>query len=148
MTMMQTRGGRGAPRGNRPAQPAGRPRSFLVGTQDVLEGGDYDQTVSSGSGGYAAQSMIPWTLQATGWLARLWFYVTYTGTASTGVAANGPFNLFGTIQLNDSKNSTGNREKRTSKGDQSPGHRPQTGLRNTGLKVLSRLPRPEQSTYS
>lgn len=100
MTMVQGRGR--APRGGgpKPAAP-GRPRSFLVGTQDVLEGGDYDQTVTSATAGFAAQNMTPWTLQATGWLARLWFYCTYTTTGGTGVSANGPFNFFGTIQLND-----------------------------------------------
>lgn len=82
----------------------GRPRSFLVGTQDVLEGGDYDQTVSSGSGSFAATAMPPWTLQATGWLARLWFYFTYTTTAGTGLTADAPWNLIGTVQLNDVNN--------------------------------------------
>jgi hypothetical protein len=102
--MVMAQRGRAPRGGGRPQQTAGRPRSFLVGTQDVLEGGDYDQTVSSASGAFAAQSMIPWTLQATGWLARLWFYVTYSSTAGTGVTANGPFNFFGTIQLNDVNN--------------------------------------------
>lgn len=54
-----------------------KPRSFLVGTQNVLEGGDYDQTLTNQlTGG----SFTPWSLQATGWLAELLFYVTYTGT--------------------------------------------------------------------
>jgi hypothetical protein len=83
---------------------SGRPRSFLVGTQDVLEGGDYDQTVSSGSAGFAATAMPPWTLQATGWLARLWFLFTYTTSGGSGVAADGPFNFIGTVQLNDVNN--------------------------------------------
>ena len=93
-----------APRQNGASASPARPRSFLVGTQDVLEGGDYDQTVSSGTGPFPATSMPPWTLQATGWLARLWFLVTYTTTGGTGLAANGPFNIFGTIQLNDVNN--------------------------------------------
>jgi hypothetical protein len=89
-------------RGGNPGQQqsAGRPRSFLVGTQDVLEGGDYDQTVTNTAGG----SMTPWTLQATGWLARLWFYVTYTTTGGTALTADAPFILFSTVQLNDVNN--------------------------------------------
>lgn len=84
----------------------GRPRSFLVGTQDVLEGGDYNQTVSSGTGGFAATSMVPWTLQATGWLSRLWFQFNFSSTTSAAptLAADGPWNLVGTIQLNDVNN--------------------------------------------
>lgn len=78
----------------------GRPRSFLVGTQDVIESGDYNQTISSTAGG----ALTPWTLQATGWLARLWLLVTYTSTGGTGLQADGPFNIFGTIQLNDVNN--------------------------------------------
>jgi hypothetical protein len=82
----------------------GRARSFLVGTQNVEEGGDYDQTVSSGSGPFAATAMTPWTLQATGWLERLLFYFTYTTTGGTGISADGPFNFIGTVQLNDVNN--------------------------------------------
>ena len=83
------------------AQPgAGRPRSFLVGTQDVLEGGDYDQTFTNTAGG----SLQPWTLQATGWLARLWMRVDYTTTAGSAITADGPFNIFSSVQLNDVNN--------------------------------------------
>jgi hypothetical protein len=78
---------------------AGRPRSFLVGTQDVLEGGDYDQTITTITGG----AMQPWTLQGTGWLARLWLYVTYTSNGSA-LTADAPFILFNTLQLNDVNN--------------------------------------------
>jgi hypothetical protein len=78
----------------------GRPRSFLVGTQDVLEGGDYDQTFTNVAGG----AMLPWTLQATGWLARLWLYVTYTITGGTALTADAPFIMFANIQLNDVNN--------------------------------------------
>jgi hypothetical protein len=85
--------GRGAP-------TAGRPRSFLVGTQDVREGGDYDQTFANVAGG----ALPPWTLQATGWLARLWFLITYTTTGGTALTADAPFILFSTIQLNDVNN--------------------------------------------
>lgn len=89
----------------RPQQPpqrgggGGRPRSFLIGTQDVLEGGDYDQTFTNTAGG----SLQPWTLQATGWLARLWMRVDYTTTAGT-LAADSPFIIFSSIQLNDVNN--------------------------------------------
>src|SRR5215475_13767494 len=75
---------RPAQRGQQQAQA--RPRSFLIGTQDVLEGGDYDQTFTNTAGG----SLQPWTLQATGWLARLWLRVDYTTTAGT-LGADSPF---------------------------------------------------------
>ena len=78
----------------------GRKRSFLVGTQDVLEGGDYDQTFTNVSGG----ALPPWTLQGTGWLARLWFYVTYTTTGGSALTADAPYILFNTVQLNDVNN--------------------------------------------
>jgi len=81
------------------AQAQARPRSFLIGTQDVLEGGDYDQTFANTAGG----SMQPWTLQATGWLARLWLRIDYTTTAGT-LAADSPFIIFSSVQLNDVNN--------------------------------------------
>jgi len=90
--------------GGQPAKGAGRSRSFLVGTQMVYEGGDYDQTISSGVGSFAATPLPPWQLQSTGWLARLRFLFTYTSTAGTGVTADGPFNFIGTVQLNDVNN--------------------------------------------
>lgn len=85
-----------------PAKQGGssRKRSFLVGTQDVLEGGDYNQTLTNTSGG----SLTPWTLQGTGWLSRLWMYITYSTTGGTALTADAPFILFGTIQLNDVNN--------------------------------------------
>jgi hypothetical protein len=82
------------------AQGGGRKRSFLVGTQDVLEGGGYDQTLTNTAGG----ALPPWTLQGTGWLARLWFYVTYTTVGGSALTADAPFILFNTIQLNDVNN--------------------------------------------
>lgn len=85
--------------GARQAQGAPRPRSFLIGTQDVLEGGDYDQTFTNTAGG----SFQPWTLQATGWLARLWIRVDYTSTAGT-LGADSPFTIFSSVQLNDVNN--------------------------------------------
>ena len=83
-----------------PGQSGGRARSFLVGTQDVLEGGDYDQTSTQTAGG----SIQPWTLQATGWLARLWMRVDYSTTSGTALAADAPFNIFASVQLNDVNN--------------------------------------------
>jgi len=86
--------------GGAQVKSGGRKRSFLVGTQDVLEGGDYDQTFTNLSGG----SFQPWTLQGTGWLSRLWMYVTYTTTSATALTADAPFILFNTVQLNDVNN--------------------------------------------
>lgn len=80
-----------------------RPRSFLVGTQEVIEGQDYDQTVAT----YGA-SFPNWALTATGWLKGIWLDVTATtsGNAVAAVAAteNYPFNILGNIQLNDINN--------------------------------------------
>jgi hypothetical protein len=91
--------------GGTPAKTGGgRKRSFLVGTQNVYEGGDYDQTISSGTGSFAATPLPPWQLQSTGWLARLRFLMTFTSTGGTAATADGPFNLIGTIQLNDVNN--------------------------------------------
>ena len=95
MQLAKPQGGGGQQKGG-----GGRKRSFLVGTQDVLEGGDYDQTFTQVAGG----ALQPWTLQGTGWLSRLWFYVTYTTTGGTGLTADAPFILFNTIQLNDVNN--------------------------------------------
>lgn len=92
--------GGGAPQGRPKGQQGGRKRSFLVGTQDVLEGGDYDQTFTNTAGG----ALPPWTLQGTGWLARLWFYVTYSTTSGSALTADAPFILFNTVQLNDVNN--------------------------------------------
>jgi hypothetical protein len=91
------------PGGGQP-RPAGRARSFLVGTQNVYEGGDYDQTISSGVGAFAATPLPPWQLQSTGWLARLRFLFTWTTTGGTAATADGPFNFIGTVQLNDVNN--------------------------------------------
>jgi len=90
---------RGQPPARRQQQPA-RKRSFLVGTQDVLEGGDYDQTFTNTAGG----ALPPWTLQGTGWLGRLWFYFTYTTTGGTALTADAPAILVNTVQLNDVNN--------------------------------------------
>jgi len=77
-----------------------RPRSFLVGTQDVWEGNDYDQTYTATN----AQAGIPWALQATGWLRGLYLLVTGTGLTAGTVAADAPFNIFSNIELDDVNN--------------------------------------------
>jgi hypothetical protein len=84
-------------------QAAPQPRSFLVGTQEVIEGQDYDQSVAT----YGA-SFQPWAFTATGWLKGIWLdiLITVAGNAvATVVAAeNYPFNILGNIQLNDINN--------------------------------------------
>ena len=91
-----------------PAKPSGkqqapRPRSFLVGTQEVTEGQDYDQTVSVAGG-----SFPNWALTATGWLKGIWLDITGTtsgnAVATVTAAENYPFNILGNIQLNDINN--------------------------------------------
>jgi hypothetical protein len=77
-----------------------RPRSFLVGTQDVWEGGDYDQTYATAN----AQGGIPWALQATGWLRGLYLLVQGTGLTAGTTTADGPFILFSNIELDDVNN--------------------------------------------
>jgi len=96
------------PQGAGAKKPAGqqqqaRPRSFLVGTQSVLEGGDYDQTLTNALTGGSFQ---PWSLQATGWLAELIFFVTasFTTAAAPTFAADGPWNIFSNIELDDVNN--------------------------------------------
>jgi hypothetical protein len=77
-----------------------RPRSFLVGTQDVWEGGDYDQTYTA----TAAQGAIPWALQATGWLRGLYLLVQGTGLTAGTATADAPFIVFSNIELDDVNN--------------------------------------------
>jgi hypothetical protein len=77
-----------------------RPRSFLTGTQPVLEGGDYDNTYVMTN----VQNAAPWNLQATGWLRGLHLLCTGTGLTAGTVAADAPFNAFSNIQLNDVNN--------------------------------------------
>jgi hypothetical protein len=90
------------------AKPGGKQapvasRSFLVGTQEVTEGQDYDQTVAAYS-----TSFQPWSLTATGWLEGIWLdiAITVAGNAVVTVVANEnyPFNVLGNIQLNDINN--------------------------------------------
>jgi len=77
-----------------------RPRSFLVGTQDVWEGGDYDQTYTVTN----AQGAIPWALQATGWLRGLYLLIQGTGLTAGTATADAPFILFSNIELDDVNN--------------------------------------------
>jgi hypothetical protein len=77
-----------------------RPRSFLVGTQEVWEGGDYDQTYNATN----AQGAIPWALQATGWLRGLYLLVQGTGLTAGTATADGPFIIFSNIELDDVNN--------------------------------------------
>jgi hypothetical protein len=79
-----------------------RPRSFLVGTQTVLEGGDYDQTSTALTG----QAFQPWSLQATGWLAELVFLVTgtFTSAGTPTLTGDAPWILFSNIELDDVNN--------------------------------------------
>jgi hypothetical protein len=84
------------------AAPAVRPRSFLVGTQEVIEGGDYDSgavTIDT-----APHSLTPWSLQATGWLRGLWLMFVGTGLTAGTVTADGPFSVIGNIELDDVNN--------------------------------------------
>src|SRR5882724_7543309 len=89
--------------GAKGAQAPVRKRSFLVGTQEVIEGADYDQTVNTYGGAF-----MNWALTATGWLKGIWLdvLITVAGNAvATVVAAeNYPANVLGNIQLNDVNN--------------------------------------------
>src|SRR5215469_1063830 len=66
------------------------------------EGGDYDQTSTSLTG----QSFLPWTLQATGWLAELVFFITgtFTSAGTPTLVGDGPFILFSNVELDDVNN--------------------------------------------
>lgn len=77
-----------------------RPRSFLVGTQAVVEGGDYDQSYTLTN----AQTAQPWSLQATGWLRGLYILCEGTGLTGGTATADAPFILFSNIELDDVNN--------------------------------------------
>lgn len=81
-------------------QAATKPRSFLVGTQAVIEGGDYDQTFNLTN----TQTAQPWALQATGWLRGLWLLCEGTGLTAGTVTADSPWSLFTNIELDDVNN--------------------------------------------
>lgn len=83
-----------------PQKQQARPRSFLVGTQEVWEGGDYDQTYTATN----AQGGIPWALQATGWLRGLYLLVQGTGLTAGTATADAPFIIFSNIELDDVNN--------------------------------------------
>lgn len=78
-----------------------RPRSFLVGTQEVVEGGDYDvsQVIDT-----SQHALTPWQLQSTGWLRGLWLLCTGTGLTAGTTVADGPFSVFANIELDDVNN--------------------------------------------
>jgi hypothetical protein len=88
--------------GGKAGQAAARKRSFLVGTQIVEEGYDYQPpSITSLTGA----SFQPWTLQGTGWLARLWFEFAWTVVGGTlGANPDYPFLLVANVQLNDVNN--------------------------------------------
>lgn len=78
-----------------------RPRSFLVGTQEVTEGGDYEATATMGAG---SVTLTPWTLQATGWLRGLWLLCKGTGLTAGTATADAPWSVFSSIELDDVNN--------------------------------------------
>lgn len=96
MTTPVKGGSPGAPARSAPV----RPRSFLVGTQGVVEGGDYDQTFTVTN----AQTAQPWALQATGWLRGLYLLCEGTGLTAGTPTADSPFILFSSIELDDVNN--------------------------------------------
>src|SRR5258708_1151986 len=87
------------PTGN--AQQQVRPRSFLVGTQEVVEGGDYDFTQVIDT---SQHTMPPWALQSTGWLRGLWLLCTATGITAGTDSADAPFICFASLELDDVNN--------------------------------------------
>jgi hypothetical protein len=76
-------------------------RSFLVGTQEVTEGGDYDCGLVNVAAG---TNLPPWTLQATGWLRGLWLLVKGTGLTAGTATADAPWSVFSSIELDDVNN--------------------------------------------
>src|SRR5260370_8070794 len=82
------------PTGN--AQQQVRPRSFLVGTQEVVEGGDYDFTQVIDT---SQHTMPLWALQSTGWLRGLWLLCTPTGITAVTSSPTAPFLSFHSLQF-------------------------------------------------
>jgi hypothetical protein len=76
------------PKGGNPKQAPVRPRSFLVGTQAVIEGADYDQTVTT-----AGTAFLNWALTATGWLKGLELDILITTAANAVVTVVAAENL-------------------------------------------------------
>lgn len=88
--------------GTKPAQQQQvRPRSFLVGTQNVIEGGDYEATQVIDT---AQHTLPPWTLQSTGWLRGLWLQCKATGITAGTATADAPWSVFASIELDDVNN--------------------------------------------
>lgn len=86
-------------------QASARKRSFLVGTQTVEEGYDWQPPALTAVGG--GGQFNPWTLQGTGWLQRLWFEFTWaqTGAGMTPITQTDmPWILIANVQLNDVNN--------------------------------------------
>lgn len=75
-------------------------RPFLTGTQAVIEGADYDQTVSTAGGSFS-----PWALTGTGFLKEIILDLLYTvssnAVATVATTENFPFNILGNIALLD-----------------------------------------------
>lgn len=82
-------------------QQQARPRSFLVGTQNVIEGGDYEATQVIDT---AQHTLTPWTLQSTGWLRGLWLLCKGTGVTVGTSVPDGPWSVFASIELDDVNN--------------------------------------------
>lgn len=82
-------------------QPQVRARSFLVGTQEVVEGGDYDVTQVIDTNPHA---LPPWQFQSTGWLRGVWLLCEATGVTAGTATADGPFSVFSSIELDDVNN--------------------------------------------
>lgn len=78
-----------------------RPRSFLVGTQEVTEGGDYEVTQTIDASQHA---LTPWQLQSTGWLRGLWLLCKGTGLTAGTATADAPWSVFASIELDDVNN--------------------------------------------
>lgn len=78
-----------------------KPRSFLVGTQEVTEGGDYEATQTIDTSQHA---LSPWQLQSTGWLRGLWLVCKGTGLTAGTATADAPWSVFASIELDDVNN--------------------------------------------
>lgn len=87
-----------APAKTKTAAP--KPRSFLVGTQAIIEGNDYDVTYTMTN----AQAGQSWALQATGWLRGVYLLCEMTGLTAGTPSADAPFIAFSNIELDDVNN--------------------------------------------
>lgn len=91
------------PRANTKATPQAqvRTRSFLTGTQEVFEGGDYEATQVIDASGH---DLAPWQLQSTGWLRGMWLLCKGTGLTAGTATADNPWSVFSRIELDDVNN--------------------------------------------